>query len=101
MRWPLAAVAVLSVGAAAYPDTVVMPDKIEVLLKNGGWTEIDKLADGCPVPLPPGSACAIMGSLSSIMLALDAGDSYRFVRVSWTSGAHDPITAMLEHTCRM
>lgn len=78
-------------------NLTVLPDTLEVQLVSGGWTEVDSLPDGCPVPLPPGQACAIVGDISG----LPANDSYTWVRVSWSGGEHDEMTARLKDECQL
>lgn len=82
-----------------------LPDIIWVELSSSGWTlaDDDPNVGGCPIPLPPGTACAITGNLSvAIMTALDQNnETYAKVRVGWSSGYHDEITVRMPSVCSM
>lgn len=84
------------------------PDRIWVELSSSGWTLAcddpePEPVGGCPTPLPPGTACAIVGELNAtVMTALDQGnETYSRIRVGWSSGYHDEITVRMPSVCSM
>lgn len=81
------------------------PDRIWVELSSSGWTlaDDDPNVGGCPIPLPPGTACAITGNLNAtVMTAFDQNnETYDRIRVGWSSGTYDEITVRMPSVCSM
>ena len=87
----------------------VLPDRLWLYFgATDGWQEVsaanekpDGGSGGCPVPLEPGSACAIRGDLNDVWQLLKSGGVYTDVRVGWTNGAYGDVEEEMPEECEL